>query len=268
MIRTILAATDFQDRPDGALRSGAALARQLGARLIAVHGTEHGALGAETELRARLADLAIDAEIRIVRNENAGALLDGVRASDADIVVLGPHRHSLLADLFGSSTVEQLIKESRRLILVAGPKVTQRYARVVVAIDLSDGSLAAAEASLHLFPDAHILLVHAFHIPFEGFLRDKRIAADLRAEAEERLSAFCARLSGTPSLEVHIEEGETQSVLMKVVERSGADLLVFGSSSEDGSATRLFGTIATAFLQSPPCDVLAVQAASSRETVL
>ena len=258
MIRTILAATDLEDGPDRALRSGAALARQLGARLIAVHCTGGAADEAEPGLRVRLAELPVEAEARIAQGDDAGSLLEEARAVDADLIVLGPHRHGLLADLFGTSMVERLIKGSRRLILVAGPQATEHYDRIVLATDFSDGSLAAAKAALNLFPNAQLSLVHVFHVPFEGFLRSESIAADLRAEAEERLAAFRGEL-GAAVVDARVEEGETQFVLHEAIRRAGAHLFVFGSDSGGGTFTHPFGRIARAFFESPPCDVLAVQ---------
>jgi nucleotide-binding universal stress UspA family protein len=209
MIRTIVAATDLADRPDSALRSGAALAQQFGARLIAVHATDDVSKGAGAELQTRIAELPVEAEARIAPGNDAAALLKATRANDADLLVLGPHRHGLLADLFGTSTVEQVIEDSSRLILVTGPQAPARYDRIVVATDFSDCSLAAAQAALQLFPDAQILLVHAFHVPFEGFLRDDDNAIYLREEAEKQLSAFRARLGEVANLEAQIHEGET-----------------------------------------------------------
>ncbi len=95
-VRDILAATDFSDNGDAAVRTAHAYARALGARLHVLHVTWAGELGVTdlfAELKARLGD-AVPVTIASQRGDPADEIVRYARRHGVQLVVVGTHGRS------------------------------------------------------------------------------------------------------------------------------------------------------------------------------
>src|SRR3546814_15708547 len=78
--------------------------------------------------------------------------------------------------------------------LVVRCRATGPYERVVVATDLSDCSRAALLSAARLFPGSDLTVVHAFHVPYEAWLKSDDVKDYVRTEAQKGLEAFLAQV--------------------------------------------------------------------------
>jgi len=116
-IKTILAATDFSPMSEHAFRFAGALARDYGARLIAVHvARPPGAVYADSavfleepdhtaasEALHALEVPGVDVEYRLMEGEPGSALVQAARDTNCDLIVMGTHgRGGILRVLLGS----------------------------------------------------------------------------------------------------------------------------------------------------------------------
>lgn len=147
-MKTIVVAVDFSDASPGVMKMAVSLAKSHGAQLRLFHAVEpepsYTAYGftpdefpalhayqeeakrrAVDQLQALLATVQADlpsAITQIAEGSPLQALLDYVKESDADLVVLGTHGHGVLASLLLGSVAEGMVRKATvpTLIVPAG----------------------------------------------------------------------------------------------------------------------------------------------------
>jgi nucleotide-binding universal stress UspA family protein len=279
-MKKILMATDLSARSDRALQRAMRLAVEQKAALEIVHVVDdtlpqriierheegaYEALGAQILALPGAGSIAVTPQI--IRGENFADILRRAEEIEADLVVLGIHRHSN-RPLFRGTTAERIIRLGRLPVLVVRDPVADPYERVLVAVDLSPHSRRALEIAAELAPEADFRLVHATYVPFKGLLDSKTV--NLVAHEEETtfkrmlerdLHDLVARL-GKPALrwEIIVQEGLAQSVLLAQAEDFKPDLIAIGTHGRTGIAHAMLGSVAEDLLADAPTDVLAVKA--------
>lgn len=123
-VRTILFATDFSPQSDRAYRFARALARDTGARLVAVHviapppfvtyreverATE-AADGYRDELEARLRALSADCQLR--EGDPAAEILAAADEVGSDVIVMGTHGRTGMARVLLGSVAEAVLRRA------------------------------------------------------------------------------------------------------------------------------------------------------------
>lgn len=267
----ILVAAEKVSAPDDAVACGVALGAELCLPVVILHvvtdaSNEADLQGIEDAV-ATWSDLgAYPVTHRFKAGKEDDAIVREARDVSAKVIVLGAHRHSLLSDLFGHSTVEGVVEDTDRIVLVAGSG-RHEFRRILVAVDFSEPSNSALRAAASLFPEAELHVIHAYHVPFEGFLRSTETHDAVRAQAEQEFRAFISAAAANPGFNERLgrsilREGETITVIGEALEDLAADLLVIGTSGQGGMFSAPFGSTAREYLENPPCDVLAVQCRS------
>lgn len=261
-----LLASDFTARSDRPLDRALQLARENGGKLVIAHVLEKGDGDPDPatveRLRADLPQDAQDAEL-VARTGSAPKVLTQIAAERrSDLIVTGVARYNSIGDYMLGTAVDHIVRNAESPVLIVRRRATDSYAQMVVATDLSDSSRAALLTAARLFPEAAITLVHAFHVPFEGWLKSDDVKQDVRAEAQEELNAFLAHADVAPlkaRIEALIDEGETGSVVVRQLKRAEAGLLVLGTHGRSGFAHATIGSQAEALLAAVDVDVLMVR---------
>lgn len=263
----ILLASDFSARSDRPLDRAILLAEQLGASLAIAHVLEKKADPVDDRqigrLRLDLPEQAQSAELVIEQGSAPKVLSEIARARGSDLIVTGVARYNSLGDYLLGTAVEHIIRNVPTPVLVVKRRAFRPYERLLVATDLSDCSRAALLRAMRLFPHAEIALLHAFNIPFEGFLKSDEVRQDVRAQARRELDAFLAHpeiQSGPRERIVDLlEEGEIGDVIIKAVQERGADLLVMGTRGRSSFFHATIGSHAEDLMEIVPCDVLVIR---------
>jgi nucleotide-binding universal stress UspA family protein len=278
-IRTILHATDLSSRSDRAFTRAVELARRLRAKLAIVHVVDgelptsliaqfrdKAAQAIQDQIRSLPGAKALVPEIRIEPGDPYENILRCAKKIDADLIVMGLHRRRPLADLFIGTTVERVARLGRRPVLVVRDQVRGPYRRVMAAVDFSDCSKNAVALAQRIAADAAFQLVHGYHTPFVGLLGSKADRVKEKEAHERGLAQLLEQQMQVSSgahtkgrfLKPLLEEGAVPDVILGGARRGGAELLVLGTHGRSVVAHSLLGSIATSFLNDPPCDVLAV----------
>lgn len=269
----ILAATDLSPRSERALRRAAQLAESLDAELTALSVVdadlprdlaESMKEQVEAKLRALCAEIsARPCEAVAVIDDPLTAIHAAADARNADLVTLGLHRVRPIADLFGGTTMERLVRASARPVLVVRDPVGGPYARPVCGLDLSPACAAAAKAAAALAPGARIATFHAVHVPFKGFagfggaeVAGKPFLDDARGRLEEWVAQADLPAACAPP---ELLAGSAPEALHEMVRKTEADLIVIGAHGRAALTPSHLGGFATDLLRHPPRDILIVR---------
>ncbi|TQV76117.1 universal stress protein [Denitrobaculum tricleocarpae] len=281
-MKKIVMATDLSARSDRALDRAVMLACDHGAELTVVHVIDEG-------LPASFADAQRDTAMGIIREQIHRILLDsGLNIAieivfgrayvdilevserlEADLLVLGVHREDAFKDMFRGTTAERVIRAGNTPILLVKDRVNAAYDKIIVGVDFSVYSRRAIEFAVQFSPESAFHLVHAYDIPFKGFLYGpdtgrevtKQHQIEFEAMIDQEMATFVASLdSKAPTLHYAMQEGTVREVIDREVQRLKPGLLVIGTHGRTGVAHALLGSVAEDLLRTPPCDVLAVKA--------
>lgn len=293
-LETVVVATDHSTAAHRAVTRAAMLAAAAGARLVVLHVLGRGAFD---ELRRRLGgNAAADAlyaeaeattsslaaqvaaahsirvEARVVVDRVAAAIVACADAVDSDLVVVGTQGAGHLRRPGIGATAERLLRLSTRPLLLVRQHVHAAYRRVLVPVDFSPWSLPALGLAQAVAPDAHLLLLHAWSVPWEGKLevagvdratidRCRQAATFEAARALEGLAAEAALpASAWSSVLVH---GEPREAILDQEEQTDADLIVIGKHGRDVLRELLLGSTTRNVLAEATEDVLVAQATAT-----
>ncbi|MFT5489595.1 MAG: nucleotide-binding universal stress UspA family protein [Paracoccaceae bacterium] len=281
-MKKIMMATDLSARSDRALERAVSLARVHGAELEIAHVVDEDLpdtlataqiLAAKTAIEAEVDRLDSANELRVsihvVLGRPYSDILDLADQTNAEIIVLGVHRIDPVKDMFRGTTVERIIRAGELPVLLVRDRVAGPYGHAVVGVDFSVYSRRAVEFGLRFMPGGAFHLVHAYDVPFKGFLHGAGTRREVNKQHQdqfdrmikEEMAAFLAGISGTPpKLERIMEEGVARAVISRQVERLKPELLVIGTHGRTGVAHAFLGSVAEDILKTPPCDVLVVKA--------
>ena len=281
-MKRILVATDLSTRSDRAMRRAVILAHQFSATIVIVHVIDDDqpvrlrqaevreASALLEEIAATVRDIdRISCEARVVLGEPFQAIADAVEATDADLVVMGPHRRQALRDVFVGTTVERTIRRSPRPVVMANAVPAGRYDRVLLATDLSEGSADAIAAArdLGILDGADTIVVNAFDSPAVNLMirtatameRLKEHIAEADARAMGELTDFLRGIGLQPTRRVvQFIEGSAAATIRDRIGTEKADLVVIGTHGRSGVAKFFLGSVAEEILRSSAIDVLVV----------
>ena len=279
----ILAATDFSQRAEAAVRRAGLLARQHDAELVLCHVIDDDRPEALREADVQRAQAALDALVQTLPElngarcrtviEETSAFAGIIRAAEAcaaDLIVLGPHRRNLLQEVFVGTTAERVIRSGTLPVLMVNREPSRAYQTALAAVDLSDWSAHAVNAAkrLGLLEGVQLTVLHAFDAGHSGLAAAGVPAQTLReaiseaaASARTELQAFVAALDlrGVDTT-IRLWEGPPVRSILDAVDTLHPDLVVIGTRGQTGLSKLLLGSVAEELLRELGRDVLAVAA--------
>lgn len=280
-MKTILVATDLSARSDWAIERAAKLAAFHDCRLVVLHVVDEDLPArvadrlreeAEASLQEYVARLEpaqiVKIDMRCELGQHFSTIIEAAESEAADLVVIGKHRDDAVLDLFRGSTGERIVRYGQKPVLVVKQRPNHAYLNIMVGVDFSAPSAAAIEIAASLAPSARLHVVHAFHIPFKGFLHAgksfdrmaKRQQQEFTAAIDQDMAKFFETLKPElRSVERIVEEGSPPEVILGAVRAKKPDLLVVGTHGRSGLGRAILGSVAEYVLSHAPCDVLAVR---------
>lgn len=294
-MKKILVGVSGGERSDEALIAALGLAQKLEAELELVHAVDAHASHWPGIARAR-ADAAIDDARRVagegvsqrLRNQRhdgaplalrgtpiheflrvevgnpAKVMLERARVAAAELIVLGSHRKRGLFD-FGNTARTVLAKAETPVWVQHG--WAREVRRVLVAIDLSDHSLAALATArdLALKLGAKLTTIHCFVHPGYVYSLDSGAPMAMaiervdelrelaRQEYQKRMDAFDWR--GLAHDARFADDDPIEGIL---AQQDNADLIVMGTHGVTGLASTVLGSTAYGVISSARTPVLAL----------
>ena len=288
-LRTILAASDLSALARHAVARAALIAAETGARLSLQHVVNVGAFDAlrhlldsdaaglqETllsEVRGETQVLAAEMERRYGVAPDVHLMVGKVQAEisnhadaiDADVLVLGARGAGFVRELLLGSTTERVLRRTRRSLLVVKQMAHETYRRVLLPVDFSPRSVDALHRARAVAPQAELVLLHAFEVPFEGKLRyagvDEGALSSLRIQAKREATAKMNELvvaSGVDEARVRrlVLHGEASALILEQEQELDCDLIVMGKQGDNTLEDVLLGSVTRYALAQSQCDVL------------
>lgn len=287
-MKNILAATDLSSPARQAAERAARLARSSGARLRLVHVLDTGVMaqwrqlaGQRSRLEAKLVEQT-RLELQTLADDLAaerGAIVDAallhgtvpeqiVVAADtlpADLVVLGARGGDFLRHFVPGSTAERLVRKATQPMLVVKQRAHEPYRRVLVAVDFSPWSEPLVALARSVAPRAHLMLLSAYEVPFEGKLRYAGVAEStihayreqMRLEIARQLQALAARTGLEPAdWSPYVPRADPSLAIVEHEQDVACDLIVMGKHGRHIVEELLLGSVTSHVLAESAGDVL------------
>jgi universal stress protein E len=210
-----------------------------------------------------------------------------VRESKPDIVFKDTHYHAAVRRAVFSNTDWSLIRSCPVPLWLVKPRPMAAQPCVVAAVDplhehdkpaeldhrildIASEVSAAAHGELHLvhayeLAPALAATGNAMAMPISVPLWE--IAESLEKQHNEAVDALAGRY-GLDRNRVHVVEGRTRQVLVRLTEKLEADVVVLGAVSRSGLRRLFLGSTAEQVLDRLPCDVLIVKPAGTSHAEL
>jgi nucleotide-binding universal stress UspA family protein len=196
-------------------------------------------------------------------------IVRSARRVGAELVVLGRHGAGGVQDLLIGSTAERVVRKSPSPVLVVNQEPRTPYRRPVFATDLEEVSRRAIRFALPLLDrSVHTApVVHAYSIPYEGFVMLRAIPAEgrklrlaFRADAARQFELFLASVRA-PGVRLipRLRRGDAREMILSEAAHHHSDLIVVGSHARGRVARTLLGSVAERIVSAATCDVLVVR---------
>ncbi len=285
----ILTATDLSAPARHAIERAALISQETEASLDLLHVANLGPLERLRQLmgiapadmeahilnaaRKNLLDLAaslhqrygIAAGIHVVAGALLTKLAEEADARAADLLVCGAKGESGIRHFALGTTASRMLSTTTRPILVVRQQPHEPYRRVLVPVDFSPSSLGAIQQARRIAPDAEIVLLHVFDVPFEGQLRYANVEEEMihqyrilaRQEASQKLQALRDD-SGLSTHNSHLVvlHGDAALRIIEQEQEADCDLIAMGKHGENLLEDLLLGSVTRHVLTEAQGDVL------------
>ncbi len=224
-----------------------------------------------TKATAKLGRRDIKVSSELCRGQGYVEIIRHARSVAADLIVLGRHGRRPVRDMFIGSTAERVIRTGDLPVLVVSRKPSGGYRRPIVAVDLEDTCRSVVSIAMRVLgPEvASATLVHAYHVPFEGFMTpgvSPDAMTDIRKEYRRVAASNMAKLQASIGdlgvrWQTVVVRADPRSAVVAEAARRRANLVVVGTHGRTGLSHALIGSVAEWIIQAAPCDVLVARPA-------
>lgn len=270
--QTIVVATDFSSRADRAIDRALMLGERTGSLVRLIHALDYMEAdkadwaSLDKRMRESVGEAPCETEFAYPEGSPPHAIATASNADDVALLVIGPARYNSIGDYFLGTAVDHVLRYTQNPTLVVKQRPRVPYAHIIAGTDFSDGSRHAIVTAARLLPDAQVHVVHAWHVPFEGFQRDSYVAEEVEADERKKLDAFMKSLAEEePALKdatSALARGGPHKAMTNEFEKrcdlASEGLVVVGSHGTSGFRQATLGSTTSDLLRSLKSDVLVV----------
>ena len=217
------------------------------------------------EVDRQLAACSNDATLQWSRETSVGSPAhEIVRVAErrkSDLIILGLRSHALLDRVLRDETALSVMRHALVPVLAVTPLLTRTPRRMVVAVDFSCASIAAARAAINLLDDGGTLIL-VYVEPFAEPLDEtgdayRAIYTQGLADAFGRLRQ---ELAGTEraTVETVVLEGAVAPQLLSFAGRADVDVIAVGSQQHTITHRAFVGSVTTALARAASRSLLVV----------
>jgi CPA2 family monovalent cation:H+ antiporter-2 len=209
----------------------------------------------------------VAAELRLEEGLASTAISDLTHAANADLLLLGAHGSGFLQRILLGSTASRLLRKSRCPVLIVKLAAQDTYRRALISVDFSPSSNTSIRLARRVAPEAHLILLHVFDVPFEGKMQyagvSENIIFQYRIEARERALQQLHHLAenaglSTEDYTVIVLQGDAKRQILAQETHHNCDLIVMGKHGIHVTEELLLGSVAKRVLAESHCDILVV----------
>jgi nucleotide-binding universal stress UspA family protein len=275
--RRILVATDLSEHSERAVARARVITESTNGVLTILHVVddrlpkdlaEKQRSLVEAQFAKRVAAMRPEARQRtnwsVATGRDYKVILECAARNECGLIVLGIHRDELMRDLLIGSTLQRVIRNAQVPVLVVRNRSRAAYRRVVVGVDFSEEAELALDQAVIWFPDAEFRLIHAYDVPFQGFLAGRSIAHEISERSRKESEDFTRKFLSARRIPeakrarfvCELSLGVDVDVLKKETARRRAQLLVIGRHGRSGFGALGLGGAAAELLANPPADMM------------
>ena len=224
---------------------------------------------AHRKLRQLASELASVRPVALNIEAAAGSAPDEILRTaervDARLLVLGACGVGFLRRLVLGTTSQRLVSRTDRPLLVVRQTAHRPYRRVLVAVDFSTQSCHALTLARHVAPNAKLVILTVFQVPFEGKLRFAGVddatveiyRQQARARALRKLHTLAHEARLSPSQrQLCVVEGDTSRRIVEQEQSRDCDLVVLAPHGRSAAEDFLLGSVTRRVLAEGSVDVL------------
>jgi len=275
----VLVATDFSAHARHAADRAARVAHEASSPLTLMHVLAGDALAqlrgwlgagaaaeqlmrdeAQRQLRRLADELRASRHVAVDLHEAAGAVLDEIvreaEALQAGLIVTGARGAGFLRRLMLGTTSERLMNRTTRPLLVVRQTAHEPYRRVLVPVDFSPWSLNALAIARRVAPNAQLVVMSAFEVPFESKLRFAGIEPAMIEHYRERARVDAAQRAHALAAQAGLKPGRWQPCIVEKEQDLDCDLVVMGKQGRSATVDLLLGSTTKHVLSEGSADVL------------
>lgn len=280
-MQTILAATDFSDRAERAVKRASSLAKLSNANLVLLHVVDETIstavfdaqkCAAEQKLK-ELGESAVRSGVAcsfVVKHAEAhNAICDLAGEISADLVIIGSHKRDPIRNAFIGTTAERLLMTGSTPLLVVRSDGAVTYKRPVIAVNLDDDGVSNIKGYERLGVTESDLVTPVFGYQSGRFLALRRagvtVAALNEAFASETQSIMptiggFAVEAGVPVEKFVVKPVlfNTPDTILQTAKELNADLLVVGSHRKTAFKRFMLGSVSEACILHAEQDLLII----------
>lgn len=226
----------------------------------------------DADIRRRLRDIGVSfepSEVDVLAGSAPHALETVARERRAQLIVMGRRKHRLVGRILGGETAFRTLRAARLPVLTTGSAWNALPGTIVVAMDFSAASVAAAQGALDMAAEgATVHLVHVWTRNDSAHPAYSRSNAIYEASLPERFGRVerSLRISRGATLRNVVLTGKPVEELVSFAEELDADLIASGTRGAVFFDRFIIGSVANGLLRSTTCAVLIVPAAPSAES--
>ena len=212
---------------------------------------------------------------KVHEREPVTAIVEAAEGWPADLIVMGTHGRSGFERLWLGSVTEKVLRKAPCPVLTVPPRLSHvkhalTFSRILCAIDFSAASLRALEYAASLAaaegPGVHALNVVEL-LTEGGGLRDATVldTPDFRGEllrfARERLhAAIPDALRAACPITESVTMGKAYREILRIAREQESDLIVLGVQGRSGADLFLFGSTTQHVVRQAECPVMTIRA--------
>ena len=286
-IRDILVASDLTTGSDVVVAGAAALAALTGSRLHVLHIYEfhpapylqslppaafHDHVSALRDRLVEQLDRTVPPGVQVASKEVAvdaaqRAILSRASQVDADLIVIGRHRPTGIADAFLGGTADNIVRSAQVPVLILHDPFSAPLRRVLVPIDLSEPALHALDVGVQWVghigaadstPEMIVLHVIPRIFDYKDMIFDSSAVA---MRLQEAIDQSCARQHAPAGLHpygVIRWADDTADEIVSFVAQENVDLVVLGTHGYGALGRALLGSVSSGVAREATCPVLLV----------
>ena len=197
-----------------------------------------------------------DAKLSVSRGPRTATICDLAAARSASLIVVGIGPHHFSDRALGNETALHLAQQASTPVLAVPAETRSLPRHILVAVDFSPSSVAAARlATLLLTAGDTLELVHVSAAAQVGAIV---VGPPQIREAERRMEALVNQLPVPVDMHLitQVLGGEPARTLLDVAQRNGADVIALGSHGYKLWQRVLLGSVSSRVLRLAPCAVL------------
>jgi nucleotide-binding universal stress UspA family protein len=130
---------------------------------------------------------------------------------------------------------------------------------VLAAIDATTAAEEVLRLAASVSAGSELFAVHAFHVPFEGFVGEEAVYEDVENDHVTAVRALVERVLPSRSsrkVHIHVREGDALPVLSRAIDELHPDLMVLGSHVRGPVSRLLTGSVSELAISSLETDLL------------